>query len=163
MNMASLLSHPFELELKTRISGAMINAALAMKDLPSLIKSVNVEFLNGIIRIHIQTGLLLMKNIKVDAKILGIELSRKKSTVHCELIGAAGTIIRLLSLLKIKAAQISLEGNRLDIDITSILLKNLPSDTAGLLDKTQVHILSLEPGFINLGIKTKPDHQKIPV
>lgn len=81
MNIASLLLHPFELELKTKIPQGMINEALALKDLPAPLKKVAVEILNDLIRIHIQTGIPLMKDISVDARILGIELSRKKSTV----------------------------------------------------------------------------------
>lgn len=154
MNIASLLSLPFEMELKTKISERMINEALAMKELRAPIKKVSVQLMDRIIGIHVQTSILFMKNLKVNARILGIKLSPKKSTVHCELIGTSGKIINtLLSLLGSGIPQISINDSRLDIDITDMLLRFLPNDAAGILGQTQVHILSLEAGFLNLGIK----------
>lgn len=154
MDIAILLAHPFELELKTKISQGLINEALALKELPAPIQKVAVEILDDMIRIHLQTSIFLMKNLSVEARILGIDLSQKKSTLHCELLGTAGAIIKkLLGLLKGKIPQISMNGNILDIDITEILLKQIPSEASGILDDAKVHILGLIPGFLNLGIK----------
>ena len=154
MSIASLLLQPFELELKTKIPVRMLNDVLSMKELPAPIKTVKVELLKGRIKIHVQTGILFMKNISVDARIIRIELSKNKSIVRCELMGTAGGIVnKLLGLLKNKILQISVNGNMLDFDITEILLKQIPHEAAGILDKTQVHILDLEPDFLNLGIR----------
>ncbi|MCB5270737.1 MAG: hypothetical protein LHW56_02715 [Candidatus Cloacimonetes bacterium] len=154
MSIESLLSHPFELELKTKISQSMINEALALKELPTPVQKVAVEILNDMIRIHVQTSIFLMKNLSVDARILGIDLGKRKSTVHVELLGTAGGIIKkLLGLLKSKTPQISINDNILDIDITDTLLKFFPSAAAGILDDAKVHILGLTSGFLNLGIK----------
>lgn len=154
MNIASLLLHPFELELKTKISQSMINEALALKEPPAPVQKVVVEILNDMIRIHVQTSIFLMKNLSVDARILGIDLGKRKSTVHVELLGTAGGIIKkLLGLLKSKTPQISINDNILDIDITDTLLKFFPSAAAGILDDAKVHILGLTSGFLNLGIK----------
>lgn len=156
MNIAALLLHPFELELKTKISQGMINEALALRELPAPLKKVAVELLNGTLTMHIKTTIPLMNNLRVDAKITGIKLSKKESIVHCELMGTAGNIINmLLRILKGKITKIRVKGNILEIDITDILLKLIPDDAANLLEESQVHILSLEPGFLNLGIRKR--------
>ncbi len=153
MNIALLLAQPFELDLNTKISEEMINKALAMKDLPSPVKKVTVELLVGLIKINIQTAIPLMKNISVDARIIGIKLSRKKSTVQVELLGTAGAIIkRLLGFLKAKVPNITTNDSILDIDITKNLLKVFPGDAASILDKARVHVTNQKRGFLNLTI-----------
>ncbi|MCB5262957.1 MAG: hypothetical protein M0Q16_08270 [Candidatus Cloacimonetes bacterium] len=132
----------------------MINEVLALKDLPAPLKKVTVKLLDDMIRVQVQTSVPFMKNLSMDARILGIELSSQKSIVHTELLGTAGNIInKLLGLLKGKIPQISVQNNGLDIDISKMLLKLIPKDAASVLDQTQVHILSLKPGYLNLEIR----------
>lgn len=155
MNIASLILHPFELELKTKISQGMISEALTVMELPAPFRKVAVECLDSTLRVHIETTLSIFKNLSVDARIVGIQLSKEKSTVHCELMGKTGIFIKFVSMIISKFHQFSINGNKLDIDITDVLLKRIPEYAASLLDEAQVHVLNLEPGFLNLGIRKR--------
>ncbi|PKN71973.1 MAG: hypothetical protein CVU50_09290 [Candidatus Cloacimonetes bacterium HGW-Cloacimonetes-3] len=144
-----ILKHPFESQLKLRITDSMVSDFLLSFEMKGVVDLI-VKSSDDRVKLTVYYGVSkkLSIPVSIDLEYVSYTASVEKCNLSFRTRGISDKILNLLS--KRKIAVFSIEGNMIEIDILRLLKKYHSNTLTHALSRLEINELTFSPQYIDL-------------